>query len=254
MRSGGVTRRQVMVAAAAREIRDGEVVFVGMRLPLLGFAIARALHAPHAVGLFENGVIRDTPPAAPIITMGDPPNIAGAVACTTLVEAMSHLQRGRVDVGFLGGAEVDRYGNLNTTWTADEERRIRLPGSGGAADIAALSGRTVVIMHHERRRFPERVRYLTSPGYGTGPGWREHVGLKAGGPSRVISSLGVFGFDPASREMVLESLHPGATLEEVKQQTGWPVRVAHDLGETAAPTREELDVLRRFDPDGIWTR
>jgi glutaconate CoA-transferase subunit B len=242
-----------MVATAAREICDGEVVFVGMRLPLLGFALARALHAPHAVGLFENGVIRDTPPAAPIITMGDPPNIAGAVACTTLVEVMGYLQRGRVDVGFLGGAEVDRYGNLNTTWAVDGSRRLRLPGSGGAADIAALARRTVIIMHHERRRFPERVRYLTSPGYGTGPGWRERVGLLRGGPSRVISSLGVFGFDPASREMVLESVHPGVTMEEVRSQTGWPVRVGADCGDTPEPTREELDVLRRFDPDGMWT-
>ena len=252
MAADGVTRRQVMVAAAAREIRDGEVVFVGMRLPLLGFALARALHAPRAVGLFENGVIRDSPPVAPIITMGDPPNIAGALVCTTLVEVMSYLQRGRVDVGFLGGAEVDRYGNLNTTWV-EGERRTRLPGSGGAADIAALSRRTVVIIHHERRRFPERVRYLTSPGYGTGPGWRERVGLEGGGPSRVISSLGVFGFDPASREMLLESLHPGVTVEEVMRQTGWPVRVGSGLGETPKPTREELDVLRRFDPDGMWT-
>jgi glutaconate CoA-transferase, subunit B len=248
-----VTRRQVMVAAAAREIRDGEIVFVGMRLPLLGFALARALHAPGAIGLFENGVIRDTPPVAPIITMGDPPNIAGALVCTTLVEVMSHLQRGRVDVGFLGGAEVDRYGNLNTTWAAEGHRRIRLPGSGGAADIAALARRTVIIMHHERRRFPDRVRYLTSPGYGNGPGWRGTVGLTRGGPARVISSLGVFGFDPASREMVLESLHPGATLEEVRSETGWPVRVASVLRETPEPTREELDVLRRFDPDGVWT-
>jgi glutaconate CoA-transferase, subunit B len=247
------TRRQVMVAAAAREIRDGEVVFVGMRLPLLGFALARALHAPHAVGLFENGVIRDTPPAAPIITMGDPPNIAGAVACTTLLDVMHHLQRGRVDVGFLGGAEVDRYGNLNTTWTSEGERRIRLPGSGGAADIAALARRTVIIMHHERRRFPERVRYLTSPGYGTGPAWRETVGLRGGGPSRVISSLGIFGFDPVSREMVLESVHPGVTLEEVRNQTGWAVRAKSDLEETPEPSRDELGALRRFDPDGMWT-
>jgi glutaconate CoA-transferase, subunit B len=254
VRADGVTRRQVMVAAAAREIRDGEVVFVGMRLPLLGFSLARALHAPRAVGLFENGVIRDTSPAAPIITMGDPPNIAGAVACTTLIEAMSHLQRDRVDVGFLGGAEVDRYGNLNTTWAASgEERPLRLPGSGGAADIAALARRTAIIMPHERRRFPERVRYLTSPGYGTGPGWRESVGLRGGGPSRVISSLGVFSFDPASREMVLDSLHPGVTLEEIRSQTGWPVRVGPDLGETLPPTPEELEVLRRFDPDGMWT-
>jgi len=250
---GGVTRRQVMVAAAAREIRDGEVVFVGMRLPLLGFALARALHAPRAVGLFENGVIRDTPPSAPIITMGDPPNIAGAVVCTTLVDVMSHLQWGRVDVGFLGGAEVDRFGNLNTTWAVEGERRIRLPGSGGAADIAALSHRTVIVMHHERRRFPERVRYLTSPGYGTGPAWRETVGLRRGGPSRVISSLGIFGFDPASREMLLESVHPGVTVEEVRSQTGWAVRVRPDLGVTPEPSRDELDALRQFDPDGLWT-
>ncbi len=242
-----------MVAAAAREIHDGEVVFVGMRLPLLGFALARALHAPRAVGLFENGVIRDTPPSAPIITMGDPPNIAGAVACTTLGDVMSHLQWGRVDVGFLGGAEVDRYGNLNTTWAAEGERRIRLPGSGGAADIAALSHRTVILIPHERRRFPERVRYLTSPGYGTGPAWRKTVGLRRGGPSRVISSLGIFGFDPVSCEMVLESVHPGVTVEEVKSQTGWAVRVRPDLAETPEPSREELDVLRQFDPDGLWT-
>lgn len=253
MPAGGVTRRQVMVAAAAREIRDGEVVFVGMRLPLLGFALARALHAPGAVGLFENGVVRDSPPLAPIITMGDPPNIAGALACTTLVEVMSHLQRGRVDVGFLGGAEVDRHGNLNTTWAEERGRRIRLPGSGGAADIAALARRTVVIMHHERRRFPERVRYLTSPGYGTGRGWRETVGLVRGGPARVISSLGVFGFDPASGEMVLESLHPGVAFEEIQAQTGWPVRTAPDLRETPEPTSEELGVIKRFDPDGMWT-
>jgi len=253
MRGAGVTRRQVMVAAAAREIRDGEVVFVGMRLPLLGFALARALHAPNAVGLFENGVVRDTPPVAPIITMGDPPNIAGALACTTLLDVMGHLQRGRVDVGFLGGAEVDRFGNLNTTWAQDGERRVRLPGSGGAADIAALSRRTVVIMHHERRRFPERVRYLTSPGYGSGAGWREAAGLARGGPGRVITSLGVFGFDPGSREMVLESVHSEVTPEEVRAHTGWPVRVSPALHTTPEPSREELAALRRFDPDGMWT-
>ena len=252
-RAIGVTRRQVMVAAAAREINDDELVFVGMRLPLLGFALARALHAPGAIGLFENGVIRESPPIAPIITMGDPPNIAAALSCTGLLDVMSHLQRGRVDVGFLGGAEVDRFGNLNTTWAEEGGRTIRLPGSGGAADIAALSRRTVVIMHHERRRFPERVRYLTSPGYGTGPGWRRAVGLVRGGPARVITSLGVFGFDPDTLEMVLESVHPGVSLQEIRAQTGWPVRPAPDLRETPEPTEEELTALRRFDPDGMWT-
>jgi glutaconate CoA-transferase, subunit B len=247
-----VTRRQIMVVAAARQIRDREIVFVGMRLPLLGFAVAKATHAPRAVGLFENGVIRDTPPAGALVTMGDPPNIAGAVMCTTLLDVMGHLQRGRVDVGFLGGAQVDRFGNLNTTWAEEGGRRVRLPGSGGAADIAALSRRTVVIMQHERRRFPERVGYLTSPGYGTGGGWRREVGLVRGGPARVITSLAVLGFDPESGEIVLESVHPGVTVDEVREHTGWDLRVAARLEMTAVPAAEELAVLRRFDPDGAW--
>jgi glutaconate CoA-transferase subunit B len=242
-----------MVVAAAREIRDGEIVFVGMRLPLLGFALARALHAPHAVGLFENGVIRDTPPAAPLITMGDPPNIAGALACTTLGDVMSLLQNGRVDVGFLGGAQVDRFGNLNTTWVEDQSRRIRLPGSGGAADIASLARRTVILMPHERRRFPERVGYLTSPGYGTGGAWRRQVGLVRGGPARVITSLAVLGFDHESGEMMLESVHPGVTVEEVKGQMGWDLQVSPSLRTTAEPSADELAALTRFDPDGTWT-
>ncbi len=249
----GATRRQIMVVAAAREIRDGEIVFVGMRLPLLGFALARALHAPRVIGLFENGVVRDTPPAGPLITMGDPPNIVGALACTTLLDVMGHLQHGRVDVGFLGGAQVDRFGNLNTTWVEEGGRRTRLPGSGGAADIASLARRTVIVMQHERRRFPERVAYLTSPGYGAGGRWREEAGLPRGGPARVITSLGVLGFDRPSGEMVLESVHPGVTVDEVRANTGWDLRVAPRLPTTPEPTAEELAALRRFDPDGTWT-
>lgn len=247
------TLRQIMVVAAAREIRDGEVVFVGMRLPLLGFALARALHAPRAIGLFENGVVRDSPPAGPIITMGDPPNIVGALACTTLLDVMGHLQRGRVDLGFLGGAQVDRFGNLNTTWVEEGGRRVRLPGSGGAADIASLAQRTVVMMQHERRRFPERVAYLTSPGYGSGGRWRHQVGLVRGGPARVITSLGVLGFDGESGEMVLESVHPGVTVEEVRAHTGWDLRVSPELRTTPPPTAQELEVLQQFDPEGVWT-
>jgi len=247
------TRRQIMVVAASREIRDGEVVFVGMRLPLLGFAVARATHAPRAIGLFENGVIRDSPPAGPLITMGDPPNIAGAVMCTTLLDVMGHLARGRVDIGFLGGAQVDRFGNLNTTWVEERGRRVRLPGSGGAADIAALSHRTVIIMQHERRRFPERVGYLTSPGYGAGGRWREEAGLARGGPARVITSLAVLGFAPDSHEMMLESIHPGVTVDDVLAETGWALRTSARPATTPEPTADELAVLRRFDPSGAWT-
>ncbi len=244
--------RLLMVAAAAREIRDGEVIFVGMRLPLLAFAVARSLHAPTAIGLFENGVIRDAPPAAPIVTMGDPPNVAGAVSCTTMLDVMGLLQQGRIDLGFLGGAEIDRYGNLNTTWVEDS-RRVRLPGSGGACDIAALSRRFVVIMSHERRRFRERVTYLTSPGHGEGGMWRQHVGLLGGGPSKVITTLGVFGFDAVTKEMVLLSLHPGVDVEDVHRETEWKVRMAARIEQTPVPTPDELEAIRRFDPKGTWT-
>ncbi|MBI3247001.1 MAG: CoA-transferase [Deltaproteobacteria bacterium] len=234
--------REIMIAAAAREIRDGEVVFVGMRLPLVAFAVAKALHAPTAIGVFENGVVRDRSAAQPIVTMSDPPNLNEALSCTGLLEAMSLLQRGRIDLGFIGGAEIDRFGNLNTTLT----QGVRLPGSGGAADIASFARRTVIIMMHEQRRFQERVSYCTSPGYGDGKEWRRRSGLPGGGPSKVVTSLGVFGFT-ANGEMQLESLHPGGSIDAVRANTGWPLLVVSNVTETTAPTTEELQLIRRFD-------
>ncbi len=242
-----------MVIAAAREIRDGELVFVGMRLPLLGFAVAKELHAPAAVGLFENGVIRDWPALAAIFTMSDPPNISRSLSCTTLLDVMGLLQSGRVQMGFIGGAEVDRFGNLNTHWVAEDGSRVRLPGSGGAADIATLAGRCVIIMNHERRRFPARVHFVTSPGYGEGKDWREQKGLKGGGPSRVITSMGIFSFDPVTREMVLSSYHPGTSVEQIQRETGWPLSVANNLKETEHPSAEELAAVRKYDPRQVWT-
>ncbi len=237
--------REIMIAAAAREIGDGEVVFVGMRLPLVAFAVAKALHAPFAVGVFENGVLRDRSALSPIVTMSDPPNISDALVCTGLIEVMSLLQRGRVDLGFIGGAEIDRFGNLNTTLA----QQVRLPGSGGAADIASFARRTVIMMTHEKRRFQEKVSYLTSPGHGTGSGWRQIVGLPGGGPSKVVTSLGVFGFTE-SGEMILESLHSGVTHDEVQAHTGWPLRSAPSVTETFPPSPRELALIRRFDTLG----
>ena len=242
-----------MVAAAAREIRDGDKVFVGMRLPLLGFAVAKETHAPTAIGIFENGVIRDWPALQSIYTMSDPPNVANALCCGGLTDVMNLLQSGRVDLGFIGGAEVDRFGNLNTHWVADGGKRTRLPGSGGAADIATMARHCIVIMNHERRRFVPKVHYITSPGFGDGIGWRERHHLTGGGPKRVITSMGLFSFDPISREMVLDSVHPGVTVDEVKAETGWPLRCAASLGETQAPTAEELAAVRKYDPKGVWT-
>jgi len=247
------TRRELMVAAAAREIHDGDKVFVGMRLPLLGFAVAKETHAPNAIGIFENGVIRDWPALESIFTMSDPPNIARALCCGSLNEVMYLLQSGRVDLGFIGGAEVDRFGNLNTHWVEENGKRTRLPGSGGAADIAAMARRCIIIMNHERRRFVEKVHYVTSPGFGDGGDWRGRHGLSGGGPRRVITSLGVFSFDAETHEMVLDSYHPGVSVEQITNETGWPVQISSEIHETTPPSRNELAAVRKYDPKAVWT-
>lgn len=242
-----------MVAAAAREIGDGDKVFVGMRLPLLGFAVAKETRAPNALGVFENGVIRDWPALQSILTMSDPPNVARALYCGGLNDVMYLLQSGQIDLGFIGGAELDRFGNLNTHWVEDDGKRTRLPGSGGAADIATMARRCIIIMNHERRRFSPRVHYITTPGFGDGGDWRTRHGLIGGGPSRVITSMGIFSFDPQSHEMFLVSHHPGVSIDEVKNETGWLLRVAPDVSETPAPTPEELAAVRKYDPNRVWT-
>jgi glutaconate CoA-transferase, subunit B len=250
----GYTPGELMVAAAAREIGDGELVFVGMRLPMLAFLVARCTHAPQAIGLFENGILRETPSPELLYTMGDPPNLLGATQCGPMLDVMGLLQQGRVDVGFLGAAEVDRFGNLNTTWGQRKGAPQRLPGSGGACDIASLAHRTVVLLAHERGRLPERVGYITSPGNGLGGGWRSAHGLPAGsGPSAVITTLAVLRFGKDG-EAYLASGHPGVSEEEVLANTGWPLRVSSEVPETPAPTDRELAVMRELDPNHFWTR
>ena len=248
------TPAELMVAAAAREIADGEVVFVGMRLPLLGFLVAKALHAPEAVGIYELGIVREQPAPAPILTMGDLPNLYRAQWLADTGDVMGLLQQGLVDVSFIGGAQVDRFGNLNTSYIGSPGRpATRLPGSGGACDLASLARRHIIVMAHERRRFVPSVDYITSPGYGDGAGWRQRTGLPRGGPSAVITTLGVFRFHPQSKEMMLVSTHPGVTVEEVALQTGWPMRTADPVAVTAAPSDKELAAIRRYDPEGYWT-
>jgi glutaconate CoA-transferase subunit B len=249
------TPQELMVVAAAREIHDGEVVFVGMRLPLLAFGLAKETHAPNAVGLFENGLVRDRPSSELLYTMSDSPNVAGALWCTRMVNVMGFLARGEVDLGFIGGAEIDRYGNLNTSYIGGPDHvQVKLPGSGGAADIACLSRRLIIIMAHEKRRFVPQVGYVTSPGHGEGQGWRERVGVPGGGPAAVITTLGVLTADPDSRELMLHSYHPFTTSEEVRTNTGWDLRLSPNLHETPPPTLEELAIIRRYDPQGFWTR
>ncbi len=262
---GNYTAGELMVACAAREIQDGEVVFVGMRLPLLAFALAKRTHASRAVGLFENGIVRDQPAAALLYTMSDGPNVSGALWCTRMADVLGLLHQGAVDVGFIGGAQMDRFGNLNTSYVLDGPRgdesaggvrrlTTKLPGGGGAADIASLSRRLLIIMQHERRRFTPRVDYVTSPGYGDGGDWRARVGLPRGGPAAAITTLGVFRFHPETREAYLDSYHPGASVAVVRENTGWDLLVGEDVRETPPPTADELRIIREYDPEGFWTR
>jgi len=253
MATPAYTPGELMVAAAAREIHDGEIVFVGMRLPLIAFAVAKRTHAPNAIGLFENGVIRETPAPELLYTMADPPNLRGATQTGTMLDVMGLLQQGRVAVGFLGAAEVDRFGNLNTTWGHRDGHSVRLPGSGGACDIACLAKRTVVLLAHERRRLVERVNYITSPGFGSGNGWRSAQGLPPNtGPAAIITTLGVLRFGD-DREGYLASVHPGVNVEDVLSNAGWTLQVSNDLAETPPPTVEELAAIRAIDPQGFWT-
>ena len=247
------TAGEVMIVAAAREIQEGELVFVGMRLPMLAFLVARRTHAPTATGLFESGIIREEPAAELLYTMADPPNLLGATLCGSMLDVMGLLQQGRVNVGFLGAAEVDRMGNLNSTWGSRDGQHVRLPGSGGACDIACLSQRTVVLLEHDRRRLVERVQHLTSPGFGSGNSWRRAQGLPVrSGPSALITSKGVLRFTPDG-EAYLASIHPGVSVEDVLSDTGWTLRVTDDLVETSPPTAQELAVMRELDPKGFWT-
>src|SRR5438094_4991505 len=243
---------ELMVCAAAREIKDGELVFVGMRLPLIAFVVAKKTHAPNAIGLFENGVIRSTPAPELIYTMADPPNILGAAQCLDMLGVMSLLQSGRVDLGFLGAAEVDRFGNLNSTQVQGPNGMVRLPGSGGACDIASLAHRFVVLLEHKKERLPERVSFLTSPGNGDGPGWRKRVGLPRGGPSAAITTKAVLRFGEDG-QAYLHSGHPGIGVEEILENTGWKLRVAEAIEQTPQPTAEELQAIREYDKEGFWT-
>ncbi len=185
--------------------------------------------------------------------MSDPPNVARSLSCGGLLDVMGLLQSGRVELGFIGGAEVDQLGNLNTHWVADRMKRTRLPRSGGAADIAALAGRCIIIMNHERRRFSPKVHFMTSPGYGSGYDWRQKQGLRGGGPSRVITSLGIFSFDSTSREMVLSSDHLGGTVQEIQRETAWTLKPADEIQETTPPSMDEIAAVRKYDPKGVWT-
>jgi glutaconate CoA-transferase subunit B len=244
----------LLAVMSARLLRDGETVFAGVGIPLLAATLAQRLHAPGLTILFEGGTI------GAFIEPGKLPPSTNEQRCTrranmvlSSTDVLLLLQRGYVDVGFIGGAQIDRYGNLNSSLIGTPEQpTTRLPGSGGGNDIASLA-RIIVAMKHEKRRFVERVDFITSPGFLTGGGSRGAAGLAAGGIFRVVTDLGLFGFDADSKRMQLIALHPGSSVAQVQANTGFALLIAAEVPISDPPAENELAVLRRLDPDRLYT-
>ena len=250
---GEYSRPELMAVTAARQIEDREVALIGTGLPMIAAYLAKATHAPGVTLFFESGIM-DAAPKRLATGVGDFCLMTDCVKTAGLYYALSLLQGGFVDLGFLGAAEIDAYGNINSTVIGDYARpKVRLPGSGGANDIASLAKRVIVVVPHERRKFPERCNYVTTPGYLDGRGAREKAGLRGRGPERVITQLAVMGFDSETKRMQVESIHPGTTLEEVQDNTGFDLLIPEVVAETAVPSAAELALLRDvIDPDGVY--
>jgi len=246
---------ELMTINAARLLLDGDVVFVGVGLPNLACNLARQTHAPNLLMIYEAGVIGAQPARLPL-SIGDPTLVSGATAVCSMYDIFAlYLQRGNVDVGFMGGAQIDRYGNINATVIGPYDHpRVRLPGSGGSMEIAAWANRCYIITPHQKRRFPEKVEFRTSAGFLSGRSERDLAHLRGGGPQAVVTDLGILEPDQ-NGELVLAALHPGKTIEEVKANTGWELKVVPSLRTTQPPSEEELRILRQeLDPTGIYLK
>ncbi len=239
---------EMMTVAAARALHDGAVCFVGIGLPSTAANLARRTHAPNLVLVYESGTLGTRPDVLPL-SIGDGILADTADAVVSVPEVFNYwLQPGRIDVGFLSAAQLDRYANINTTMVGDDyaHPRVRLPGAGGAPEIAASCREVIVVVRQNVRTFVDRVDFVTSLGFGKGPGDRERLGLRGAGPRTVITDLGILEPDPVTSELTLVSRHPGATVEQARAATGWPLAVADPLRVTAAPTPGELAVLRHL--------
>jgi glutaconate CoA-transferase subunit B len=239
------TTDEMMTVAAARSLRDGVSCFVGIGLPSTAANLARRTHAPDVVMIYEAGAIGAKPDRLPL-SVGDGILASTATAVVSVPEVFNYwLQPGRIDVGFLGAAQIDRYANINTTVIGDyRDPGVRLPGAGGAPEIAASCGEVIVIVRQSPRAFVERVDFVTSVGFGSGPGSRAALGLRGRGPTRVITDLGVLEPDPESCELTLTQVHPGVEVEQAREATGWELAVADELRRTDEPTEAELEALR----------
>ena len=240
------TSSELMTINSARLLRDGDSVFVGVGLPNLACNLARRTHAPNLLMIYEAGVIGARPARLPL-SIGDPTLVTGAASVCSMYDIFTlYLQRGNVDVGFLGGAQIDRYGNINATAIGSYDHpKVRLPGSGGSQEIAAWANRCYIMTPHQKRRFPEKVDFVTSAGFLDGKGRRS-------GPQAVVTDLGILSPDETG-ELALTALHPGATVEQARANTGWQLKIAEHLDFTEPPSAEELRILRtELDPTGIY--
>ena len=241
---GSYTTNEMMTVAASRELKDGIVCFVGIGLPSEAANLARATHAPNCVLVYESGTIGAKPEVLPH-SIGDGVLAEHADSVVPIPEVFSYwLQTGRIDVGFLGAAQIDRFANINTTVIGPyESPKVRLPGAGGAPEIAASAKEVMVVMPQTPRSFVEELAFRTSVGYLDG-GSREELGYLGGGPTVVITDFGILRPDPETKELTLSELHPGKSVEQVREATGWDLRVADDPGTTDPPTAKELQILR----------
>ena len=246
---------EMMTATAARELRDGEVVFVGIGLPNLACNLARATHAPNLVLIYESGAVGAVPVRLPV-SIGDPALVTGSLMVCSMADVFQcFLQNGRIEVGFLGGAQVDRFGNINTTVIGSYEKPVvRLPGSGGAAEIAIHARRTLVISRLNPRAFPASVDFITSPGHVARGGTRRELGMPGAGPVKVITDKAILESD-SDGELALTALYPGVTADEVKAGVGWPLRVRATLDCVEPPSAEALRLLREvLDPSQLYLK
>ncbi|MEM2085998.1 MAG: CoA-transferase [Archaeoglobaceae archaeon] len=249
------TLSELMVAATSREIKDRETIFAGVGLPCLGALTALLTHAPRAIIATEGGCIGPLPKRL-LLGIGDNACAENAICTTSLWRLFSDLQRGYFDVGMLGGAQVDKYGNLNSTAIFGKgsylNPAVRLPGSGGANDIASSAKRTIIMIPLDKRKFVEKVDYITSPGHIDGK-MREKLKLRGGGPSAVITDKCIFRFDKNTKEMYLDALFPGVTIDDVLSNMSFEIKVSPNLRTVEPPTEEEVQIIRTLDPKGIYT-
>jgi glutaconate CoA-transferase subunit B len=247
---------ELMIINSARLLKDGDVVFVGVGQPNLACNLAKRTHAPNLVMIYEAGVIGAEPARLPL-SIGDPTLVSGSLSVVSMYDIFAnYLQRGNVDVGFLGGAQIDRYGNINATIVGSDYNhpKVRLPGSGGAQEIAAWANRCYIMTPHQKRRFPEKCDFRTSAGYLDGNGGREAAGLRGKGPIGVVTVVGFMEPDE-SGELILMALHPGKTVEQAKENTGWDLKIAANLRTTKPATENELRILREeLDPAGLYLK